>query len=268
LASHPRIRTGQESKLFTSHAGKELRSYNHDLRSIQRGEVATGLPTYLTKDQFTALLKEYLRNLLFEMLPGLQPGDLFLEKTPDHSFYIPEILELLPKTRFIHILRDARDVVSSLNRSSKGWGTSWAPSSTGSATQMWVRHVEAVRKAAKNLPPGQFIEVRYEELMRSTAEEVRRIMKFLNLNWDETNLVSAITRNRPDIVRQTGNTVIPLGGEAAKINGPNFKLPQGFIGPVTPGTWKKNASLPSKFIIWYFARKTMKEVGYEWRYPW
>ena len=98
------------------------------------------------------------------MLDGLGPGDIFVEKTPSHALFIPEILELFPGSRFIHVLRDARDTVASLLAASRGWGRGWAPRRATAAARMWVEHVRAVRCAATRLPGEKLCEVRYEAL--------------------------------------------------------------------------------------------------------
>ena len=97
----------------------------------------------------------------------LQPDEWFLEKTPSHALYIPEIKQLLPDSRFIHLVRDCRDVVASLMTASQGWGASWAPSSVELAAAMWAQApVDAAKVAAKNLSPQEFREIRYEDLWK------------------------------------------------------------------------------------------------------
>ncbi len=38
---------------------------------------------------------------------------------------LPEILQLLPDAKVIHIVRDSRAVVASLLAASQGWGSEW-----------------------------------------------------------------------------------------------------------------------------------------------
>ena len=71
---------------------------------------AAGPPAYFREEEFLAILKKYLLGLLKPVIDQLQPDELFLEKTPSHALFIPEIKELLPECRFIHLLRDPRDV--------------------------------------------------------------------------------------------------------------------------------------------------------------
>lgn len=127
LSSHPRILTGQESQVFEVNIAPQLRDWKK-MRNPQIRGGGIGLPCYLTEERFLQILKIYLLTLLEPMVEQLNPDELFLEKTPAHGLFLPEIFESLPGTRVIHLLRDARDVVSSL-LAGGAWLTQWAPKS-------------------------------------------------------------------------------------------------------------------------------------------
>ncbi|MBV9581894.1 MAG: sulfotransferase, partial [Chloroflexi bacterium] len=138
LASHPCVRTGQESDLFDLYVGPLLRTWQHELEVDSSGRGSVGLGCYFTDAEFQRTLKAFLVQLLEPMVGPLQPGQLFLEKTPSHVLFIPEIHALLPHARFIHVLRDARDTVASLLSASRTWGRSWAPRRAANAARTWV----------------------------------------------------------------------------------------------------------------------------------
>ena len=151
------LRTGQESDLFDMYVGPLLRTWQHELRSDSSGRGAIGLGCYFTDAEFSHTLKAYVVQLLQPMVGGLQPGsELFLEKTPSHVLFIPEIHALLPRARFVHVLRDARDTVASLLSASRTWGRAWAPRRAANAARTWVTHVEAGRAAQRALAATQF----------------------------------------------------------------------------------------------------------------
>src|SRR5947209_18983848 len=157
LAGHPRVCTGQESDVFDIYLGPQLRAWRRELDPSSSGRGGVGLACYLDDPTFLSILRRYADNLLDPMLGQLGPDDLFVEKTPSHALYIPEIVELLPRTRFIHVLRDARDTVASLVAAARSWGRGWAPRRVRGAAQMWVQHVRAVREA--RLPADKLCEV-------------------------------------------------------------------------------------------------------------
>src|SRR5579859_4394270 len=158
LASHPRIRTGQESDVFDQYIGPQLRAWEQELNPEASGRGGVGLGCYFQDADFRRLLKGYLVQLLEPMVGRLAPGELFLEKTPGHVLFIPEIHALLPRARFIHVLRDARDTVASLLGASRSWGRAWAPRQARQAAWTWVNHVQAARQAQRALSPDLFFE--------------------------------------------------------------------------------------------------------------
>src|SRR5215831_18017071 len=206
LASHPNVRTGQESDVFDIYVGPQLQAWRRELEITSSGRGGVGLGCYFREDEFLPILKRYALDLLRPMTDQLGEGDVFVEKTPSHVLYIPEILALFPKARFVHVLRDARDTVASLLSASRSWGRSWAPRSARQATGMWVQHVEAARRARAHLGSGQFFEVRYEELHDNTPRQLRRLVDWLQLDWSEADLMHAVTANQPEAARGGGGT--------------------------------------------------------------
>ncbi len=263
LASHPKIRTGQETHIFSGHVGSQLQTYRACLNPQKRGGI--GLGCYFTEDKFLHIVKSFLVALLEPMVGPLKPGELFVEKTPLHSRYIPEIEEFLPESRILHILRDPRDVVASFLAASKSWGSDWAPRSAATAAHRWVTDVRLIREAAKNLPSWQFHEVRYEALHMSPKFVLKGCTDFLGLEWDDEGILQAIEANeRRRAMAGGGGTAIPLRGEVGRRTTPYVIEPEGFIRKAEVGSWKTDLNLWEKFWTWKVAGKLMAEVGYDW----
>jgi len=99
------------------------------------------------------------------------------EKTPGYVFLLPQIAALLPEAHFIHVIRDPGDTALS-------WRKTWfAPSKDlrvlGDA---WRKHVEAGRRARPLVP--RYVEVRFEELVRDSEGQLKRLCAYLALPWD------------------------------------------------------------------------------------
>jgi hypothetical protein len=265
LASHPCIRTGQESDLFDLYIGPLLRTWQQELHVDSSGRGSVGLSCYFTDADFRQALHAYLETLLEPMVGSLRPGELFLEKTPSHVMFVPEIHTLLPRARFIHVLRDARDTVASLLSASRTWGRAWAPRRAAHAARTWVSHVNAARAARRSLPASQFFEVRYEALHASGPYVLRGLADWLGVSWPDADLRAALERNSPDAARAGRGTPIPLGGEFA---GGVVQEPAGFIRQARAGTWREDLTLADKLAVWRVARSTMARTGYAWALPW
>jgi Sulfotransferase family len=261
LASHSKIRTGQESNLFSDYVGCQLRYWREDEAAQVRGGL--GLPCYFSEEEFLHILKTYLLVLLERVIAGLAPDELFLEKSPPHALFLPEIFELLPRARVIHVLRDPRDVASSVLAAGEDWLLSWT-GDAAVAAQNWVRYVKAVRDALPRIPPKQFHEVRYENLCQSPVEVLKGCADFLDLEWDTAEIAKAVDANQADKARVSGGTPIPVYGEVAKRSGSVVAEPKRFIRKARPGAWREDLSLYEKFWVWRGAHEMMDELNYNW----
>src|SRR5438874_1609450 len=101
LAGHPRVRTGQESDVFDIYVGPQLRAWRRELDPGSSGRGGVGLACYHADAAFVSILKRYATDLMAPMLGGLSDGEVFVEKTPSHALFVPEIVELFPETRFV-----------------------------------------------------------------------------------------------------------------------------------------------------------------------
>jgi len=261
LAYHPKVFTGQESDLFDMFIGSQLRSW----KKFQYGEYTqrpTGLKSYMTEEQFISTLKEYLNALLKIMIGDLKNDEFFIEKTPSHALFISEINELLPKSKFIHVLRDVRDVVVSTLAASKSWGKTWAPNDASSAAQMWQNHVKAIQKSKRHLSENQFFEVRYEDLSNNTEKVLKNVYNFLELEWEESNILKAIIDNTFEVTKISGGTPILIRGEYASKFGKEIKEPDGFFRKGKVGQWMNDLSQQELSAISQISQATMEELGY------
>jgi hypothetical protein len=136
-------------------------------------------------DQCRALAEEWLGN-------ALAPGQRFLvEKSPDHLYATRIIDEFWPDARYVHVLRDGRDVLVSA-RAALSWDP-WMPShlSARDAAARWRRVVEQSRSLARELGP-RFLEVRYEDLKADPVGWARKLFAFSSIPVDEDAIAAAI----------------------------------------------------------------------------
>lgn len=219
-----------------------------------------GLRSYLTEEDFHEWLYDASDELVSLMAPDIRDDEVFVEKTPPHALWVPEILETFPNARFVHVLRDARDATASILAASRSFGEGM-PKRAISAARMWVRFVSAAEEARKKLNSNQFHELRYENLRKDPARELRSLTDFLNLEWSDEDLRKAIADSDPKNKSIKG---AELRGEYAKQFGEVVKRREGAIRKARPGSWTSDLKFYDKWQVWLVARKKMKEVGYEW----
>ena len=110
---------------------------------------------------------------LFGLYAAQQGKLLWGDKTPHHALCVDRIMRVFPDARIIHLVRDGRDVAESTARIAIG------PSSVLAIARRWKLYMDTVRDAAARLPSDQFLEVRFEDLVRDPAGTRRRIMAFI-----------------------------------------------------------------------------------------
>ena len=103
------------------------------------------------------------------------------DKTPLHGGRMAKILGALPEARFIHIIRDGRDVAVSHRELWFGPGRN-----PENADAFWVWHLTQIRQQAQFVP--HYLEVRFEELVTDTEGVLRRIGEFIELPFHPNQL--------------------------------------------------------------------------------
>ena len=102
------------------------------------------------------------------------------EKTPGYATNMVQIQGALPEARFVHLIRDGRDVaLSAMDRAKK-------PLTAGQVAKRWKRRITKARKQSRKVP--HYMEARYEDLVLDTEPTLRRVTDFLELPWDPVML--------------------------------------------------------------------------------
>jgi hypothetical protein len=113
-----------------------------------------------------------------------QGVDCWIDSTPTNIPHMLRIGRDFPEARFIHIIRDGRDVALSLDKREWSRPLPWdRKRSLLSAGLYWEWIVRKGRRFGAALGP-RYMEVRYEELVEQPPAALRRIGKFLNRELD------------------------------------------------------------------------------------
>jgi Sulfotransferase family len=102
------------------------------------------------------------------------------EKTPRYVTSMRQIQRALPEARFVHVIRDGRDVaLSVLDRTVRDID---APH----VAKRWMRKIEKARATAPKLT--HYGEIRYEDLITDTEPTLRRACELIDLDFDAAML--------------------------------------------------------------------------------
>jgi Sulfotransferase family len=266
LDSHPQIAMPPETaflpelRLLTAKESAALRRDFFLLLTTDRWGVSNWNDIGIDKDAYwrkLCALRDFsvtggLR-LLYGMYADRLDKRLFGEKTPADTACMPQIEAYLPEARFIHIIRDPRDVVLSLRRTSVG-------RSFEETSQIWVDYVSSARASATQV--GHYHEVRYEDLVLNPDGELRRICNFLELDYSSQMLEYRSSgarhighlRDRP----VPGGTVVPHEMRAA--------LHENLTKPPKEdrvGSWRREMDPRDRATVEAVAAPLMKEVDYD-----
>ena len=102
------------------------------------------------------------------------------EKTPIYVKSMRAISGALPEARFVHVIRDGRDVALSI----RDRATKEHP--IDRIAERWVRRITRAREQAKRL--DHYKEIRYEALILDTEPTLRDVCDFYELPWDDAVL--------------------------------------------------------------------------------
>jgi hypothetical protein len=102
------------------------------------------------------------------------------DKSPGHVQSLQLLARWLPEVRFLHMIRDGRDVALSI------LPLHFGPNTIEEAAHWWSRSIEKARRQARSI--DFYMEIRYEELVENTEAVLRRTCRFIELPWDESIL--------------------------------------------------------------------------------
>jgi hypothetical protein len=135
-------------------------------------------PTYA--DFLSAVFDRYGQNL------GKQ---LVGNKTPDAVRKLDTLHALWPAARFVHLIRDGRDVAlsffnwKSVLLKKPGTFATWQEDRAITAALWWDLNVRRGRDAATILGPELYYEMRYESLVRHPEQECAALCRFLGVSF-------------------------------------------------------------------------------------
>jgi Sulfotransferase family len=130
------------------------------------------------------------------------------DKTPQYVRSMRELSGIFAGARFIHVIRDGRDVALSY------LSLEWGPPTVWRAAHVWRSDVTAGRSAGRALGPQRYLELRYEDLVRNPEDELRRACAFLGMAFDPVMLeyhrdAEKRIHARPDTVRSHASATRP-----------------------------------------------------------
>jgi hypothetical protein len=195
----------------------------------------------------------------FEAYAEKQGKPRWGDKTPAYMLSVQRIGRTLPEARFIHLIRDGRDVA--LSQSARALNEQ--PPAPEQAAR-WVKRIRKSREQASALKGPRYVEARYEDLVRDPETTLRRICEFVDLPWDEAMLsyherAAERLSEMAGTLRAEGSHAEQAAGYRIENHAPTTKPPD----PAKLDKWRREMSAGDLAAYDAVAGELLTELGYE-----
>ena len=165
------------------------------------------------------------------------------DKTPRYIQDLPLLARLWPDSRFVHLVRDGREVALSYA------DVPFGPNTVAKAAALWKERVSTGMKQGRPLGDERYVEMRYERLLANPEEEVKALCSFLDLDFDPAML---------DYAQHSRSEVL----ERARLYNPNVTK-----SIARTRSWDEQMPRGHVEVFEAIAGDTLTELGYERAFP-
>ena len=172
---------------------KKIKEYLTDLRSSKKIETWT-----LNFNELYSLIKRKkpanyseLSKLVYiqysKQKYNSEPPEFIGDKNNYYLHHLPLLDEIFPKAKYLHIVRDGRDVACSykktqtLNTSSEYRPN--LPTDISEIAEEWTKNNKKILEFFSSFKKDRSYLLKFENLIKHTKEELKEICKFLNLDF-------------------------------------------------------------------------------------
>ncbi len=189
LASHPSIISFPETKFFhyllydqfSQSLSNRLEKFFVD--ELKRPELLNNW-----SDGQSNLDKAHCFIKILDELAEEQEKCIWLEKTPEHIYFIDYLENLLPDALFIHILRNGIDVIASMyeanRKSPEAWGGIW---NLDFCIKRWQ---EAISISNQYVEKDNHFLIKYEQIVENPKSSLSKLCEFIQIDFDNLMLIN------------------------------------------------------------------------------
>jgi omega-hydroxy-beta-dihydromenaquinone-9 sulfotransferase len=165
----------------------------------QEGEsvfAACGVPLFPERDELPDPRTAACLRRRFSRIRRRAGAKVFVSKRTANNRRIRYLSAVFPEARYVHLVRDGREVTQSL--AAVDWWdghTVWWDGRTpiemersgeprlAICARNWVRELQALRTQLEHLPAHKVLELRFEDLLRDPTPHLERVVRFMGLDF-------------------------------------------------------------------------------------
>jgi hypothetical protein len=264
LDSHPELTIPPESHFIprvieTFNAGRDSPAHVARVITGSRRWADFGIPAGELEHELRKLrpvvTPEMAARTFYRLYAKRQGKSRWGDKTPGYATKVRRINRTLPEARFIHMIRDGRDVAISLRDRDAGL-------SMEQVARRWRHRINRTRRAAQHVP--DYIEIRYEDLVADPEGTLRRICEHIELDYSP-KMLDYHTR-APERLAELGRE---LPAEESKRGlSAESRLEAHSLTAEPPrtdraGRWRNEMSEADLAIFEEHAGELLRDLGYE-----
>jgi hypothetical protein len=207
LNAHPKVTVPPESRFVTElwhgsdhvdveaflrelEGHRQFKSWNLPIDSVRAALAGRDNVPYATAIE--AVYTAYARRV---------DKEIWGDKTPRYVDHIPFLAGLFPGARFVHLVRDGRDVALSYAK------VPFGPKTVAKAAALWARRVRVGVTEGRRLGDSRYKEIRYEDLVDAPEDTTRSLCAFLGIEFDPDMM--EYTEKAPEFVFDKAKTYNP-----------------------------------------------------------
>ena len=240
IGAHPLVAEVMESWMFTKDRGVGAL-----FKQFDQGK--EGLTSLVTRPE---LIREVKALTSTWLAAALGPTHRFLvEKSPDHIDAMELIAEIYPGSKFIHVIRDGRDVAVSQAAAIRSWAPEWENvfGSVHKSAVQWSRSVRRGQAAARAI--GHRVkEIRYEQLHDDPVGSLTELFEFCEIPAGDELVKEICVKNNISEYKWAGEARFRRSGRV--------------------GDWRTRFNALDRFAFDLGGGTVLRELGYETSRTW
>lgn len=246
LAEHVSVATTVEIRWFNWYIAKLLRTWKQEQQQI--ADIKQGLSSVLAEEKFLSIIRDATCTVYKTVLSTNPMATHILDKSTGYAQFIPEIESIIPHARYIHLIRDGRDVASSNINTFKI--ARYGENTVEKAILNWQANVTAARQNAPMLG-DRYLEIRYENLHHQPYEQMLTVFEFCGLDTSNIDINHVVEAHQFDKLKQS-----------KKLPQSDISAPVGHYRSGKIGSWQTELSSLDCYNIEKIAGSTLREYQY------